>query len=459
MLARRLAFAFAALLAACASPAAAPSQDAVATVRRAAGVVGGADRLLAVRTLTYSFSGAAYWPHQGVTDEQPLPVRTTQHYYADLAARRLYLSHVTISPTVTLRPAGIVEANEPPMAELALRSPDIVLREALTHASELRSAPNGAVTTPFFGRTATLHFDAAGRLSRVDVPTDDPRRGDTATVVEFLDYAPQGDIVAPRRIRESVAGVQTLDVAVDLYQVDAAAAPEWSASMTPSPASDAPPPAPEPATIQTLAPGVHMVVGHAGPNYKSLVVELDDGLLLLETPDGDPGVLAEALTRISTRPFRYAAPTHHHDDHAGGVAMLPEGVTVLTTPGAVDYFTDMSGASRMLRTDRPARAPLAVRAMQQGERLGPVQFFNVGPHIHANEHFVFYFPDHGILYQSDLIRFPETGDPNREQVCVVANAIRRNGLNVTRIVGTHGDIATIAEFEAVLARRTTPCPA
>ncbi len=106
--------------------------------------------------------------------------------------------------------------------------------------------------------------------------------------------------------------------------------------------------------VQTLAPGVWTV--RAGGNWV-LAVAFRDHVLLVETPrSGLPDAIARIRTLAPGKPIRYAVPTHHHDDHAGGIRhAVAEGATIVTTAGSRDYLTRMAKARTSIAGD-PAGA-------------------------------------------------------------------------------------------------------
>ena len=79
-----------------------------------------------------------------------------------------------------------------------------------------------------------------------------------------------------------------------------------------------------------LADGVHKIqgVGHA-----TIVVEMRDHLVVVEGPLYDARtapVVQSIKEKFPNKPIRYAVPTHHHLDHAGGIrAFMATGATVV----------------------------------------------------------------------------------------------------------------------------------
>lgn len=80
-------------------------------------------------------------------------------------------------------------------------------------------------------------------------------------------------------------------------------------------------------------------------NYNQLLVEMKDGLVLMETPlDSTDGVLAEIRRRFPTKPVKYFVISHHHADHCGSLRwwlyQFPN-ATVVVGAEAAQFFTDV----------------------------------------------------------------------------------------------------------------------
>lgn len=137
-----------------------------------------------------------------------------------------------------------------------------------------------------------------------------------------------------------------------------------------APGVEAPPP---PLVIQTLSPGVHVVIGDAG---NIAVLSGPDGVLLVdaELPQGAPRVL-EAVKTVSDAPLRYVIDSHWHIDHTGGNAAL-------TTAGAVVIGHDAVRARRS--TDQFMKAYGATVPAARLPQSLPVVTFNDTLTLHLN---------------------------------------------------------------------------
>ena len=196
-------------------------------------------------------------------------------------------------------------------------------------------------------------------------------------------------------------------------------------------ARDSPPDA-EPAELERreLSSGVY-VVPDVRSGFAPLVVELDDGLVVVDAPASFPmlGQLpagetdpAPSMSWHSERlvsylgeawpdkPVRYVVLTHHHEDHAGGVrAFVAAGATVLGPASAVDVARRLVELPEGAVGDRLASAPreasYEVVDSARGIGAGPrrVELLPVGDNPHADGMLVISVPEAEILYVSDLL--------------------------------------------------------
>lgn len=142
--------------------------------------------------------------------------------------------------------------------------------------------------------------------------------------------------------RRSV-GLSILRVTALLFVVGCAAS-----KSTPSSA----PPAAAELPMQERWPGIHLV-WHANEPLKSVVVEFDDYLAVVEVPTDAPTVermLSELRRRFPDKPVRYALHTHHHGHSVGALdPLFAAGITFVTTAWNLEQL-------RTLATDEAALA-------------------------------------------------------------------------------------------------------
>ena len=105
-----------------------------------------------------------------------------------------------------------------------------------------------------------------------------------------------------------------------------------------------------------VAEGVWYVTGGT---HHSVVIEMKDHLILVESPLNDDravAVLGE-VKKLSSKPIKYLIVTHHHFDHSGGVrAVAAEGVTVIAHDVSKPFFEKTLAAPATVNPDRLAKS-------------------------------------------------------------------------------------------------------
>jgi glyoxylase-like metal-dependent hydrolase (beta-lactamase superfamily II) len=306
----------------------------------------------------------------------------------------------------------------------------------------------------------TLFLDRkTGTLSKLEQLFTDPLTGDALLEILYEDYLPVGSIRMPnrrilRRAGETVEEVRFLDIAVDGPFPD-------SLELKPTDYIDGSATPPPDTTVSRLGGGVYLVPLSGGNN--SLAIEFRDYLVVIE-PYGNDGDSRRALARIRAalpeKPVRYIVPTHHHDDHTGGLrTYVAEGITVLTTPGNRTYVERMARSRRTLDPDLQSErgAPLKLEmtrgpktVLSDGEQV--VELIDIGPGPHAEEMLVAWLPREKLVFQGDLLNRPADGRPRAGNLTTrhFADWLKASGLPVERIAGVHGPVATMQDLETAL---------
>ncbi|HEX8455403.1 MAG TPA: MBL fold metallo-hydrolase [Longimicrobium sp.] len=352
------------------------------------------------------------------------------------------------------------------LSSLGANMPVLLIRQALDRSNTLRhlgrTGQEEAISyTTAEGDPVTLYFDTATHLLIRREEMGNGSLGDEVDAVHFAGYEQVAGFAVPRRLELRWNGLLTGRQRL----VSFAPAAELPDSLFRVPAGYAfPAPGGAPAMTR-VAEGVYFVE-RIGGGYRSLVVDTDEGLVVVDAPL-NPEATGAAIALIEHtfpgRPIRYVVITHHHGDHIGGIpAYAARGATILVAPGSEAYIRRMISVTRTLgRIGQPRRAPApeAVFETLSGRRtIGrgarAVEVLNVGPTSHAAAMLAVYVPAQKLLFQGDLLRINEQGGPvvspdaNRD----LESLIRRFRLDVRTIGAVHGLNGTMDDLREAIRR-------
>ncbi len=335
-------------------------------------------------------------------------------------------------------------------------SPHGVIKAALRNRATMQMEGETAVfsfTEP--GRfSATLRVNAQGLVERVDSVMPNPVLGDTRVSTVYSDYRDHGGVKFPGRIRQTQGGFAVLDLQVTGIQVN-----EPVNVQVPAAAQ-----AGERVVADKAADGVWFL---AGGSHNSVLVEMADHLLLVESPlyDGRAeAVMAEARRLVPGKELRYVVNSHHHFDHAGGLrAAAATGATLIVSEQARPWFERVLANPNRISPDALARsgkkaAVLGVngqRSFSDGART--VDIYMIEESLHAQGFMLVHLPRERLLIQADAFTPGAPGAappavPNANHVNLLQNVARLQ-LEVDRILPLHGRMVPMADLRAAVARK------
>ena len=213
-----------------------------------------------------------------------------------------------------------------------------------------------------------------------------------------------------------------------------------------------------------VAKGVYQV---KGSTHHSLAVEMKDHIVVIEAPlfeERSVAVMKAIETKIPGKPIKYAAMTHFHIDHSGGIrAYAAKGATILTQEENVQFVKTVLSRPKTIRPDSLARAGNVaanvegikdVRSLTDGERT--IELREI-PNPHSAGMLVAYLPKEKVLFVSDLFTPGTPVDPTNangiENAAALYTALTNAKLEVERVVGGHGDIAPVRDLAKVAAMK------
>jgi glyoxylase-like metal-dependent hydrolase (beta-lactamase superfamily II) len=199
-----------------------------------------------------------------------------------------------------------------------------------------------------------------------------------------------------------------------------------------------------------LAPGVHKI---QGGSHATILVEMRDHLVAVEGPLYEARtapVVKSIKERFPGKPIRYAIPTHHHLDHAGGIrAFMAESAVIVVPFNARAFYEKVARAPHTRNPDSLERNKAAVvieafggghRVLTDGARQVEVHPL---PTSHAEDLVVVYLPKEKLLIEADHIS-PRNGEVRPgPRVKEFVQELDKLNLDVATIVGIHGDQASL----------------
>ncbi|MDQ3135065.1 MAG: MBL fold metallo-hydrolase [Acidobacteriota bacterium] len=456
---------------------------------------GGMEAMRAVQDVTVKVSGTTYARNQSVRVEPPFDAEPRDEtLFVDLRNRTYVFENRDPLPggfvfggkTVivgnqgffvdprnrTVQPINLTNFNN---INYVRRVPHLLLMTALDRAGTLRwlgtenykGRPHNVVTfATNVGNQITLYFDAGTNLlTKYEQMVSDFVDGDTAQEVIFSGYRTIGKLKVPAARMTTRAGGVIEDVKYVDVQFDTR--PPQSAFAKPEGFTELPMQTPSAIKETKLADGVYLFESA----NNTLVVEFKDYVLVVEPTVGSRGpqpTITKIKEMMPGKPVKYVVPTHHHDDHSGGVrTFVAEGTIIVTTPGNQRYFEQMARAPFTITSDRQTREPRQPifeiisdkkRVFTDGEQI--VEIIDIGPSPHAAEMLLAYLPKHKLVFQGDLIILPPDGkfvsDTVNDTTLHFAEAIRRLGLDVERIAAVHGPTTTLDALKEAIAAKQRP---
>jgi len=316
----------------------------------------------------------------------------------------------------------------------------------------------GTITTSW-GEEIGLYFDPdSDLLVGFETLETEPMLGDVAGRYSLGDYRESGGVLLPHRVTIVKDGTPFSDVRYVSIEVNPGppaifAVPEDLADQAAQAALED---NTAPLAWTPVADGVFHVVAYS---HHSMVVEFPTFVAVVEAPYTEIQSLALAArieAEIPGKPIRYAAVTHPHWDHTGGVrGIASTGATVLLASGHENQMRRVIGAPH---TNPPDRLEEARRAGSAGtieaydgmwsttEGDQSLALYEVSGSPHVEPVVLAWVPSAGVLFQSDLF-FPGTGGGSPASAHLL-EAIRELGLDVRTMVGGHGGVGPFSELVA-----------
>jgi glyoxylase-like metal-dependent hydrolase (beta-lactamase superfamily II) len=372
----------------------------------------------------------------------------------------------------------------PQLAEADLRRLEILLTPYgfLKGAMAPGANPTMVTRREYGGRVSVVSFVAFGKyrvngtinaqnlVQRVQTWVPNPVVGDLYYENVYTNYQDMGGVKVPRFHQHqdyddggNMPNVSGGDHAFGLETVSDIRLNVANAALTvPSEVRSA---TIEPVRVQSqkLGDGLWLI---GGGSHNSVAVEFRDHVAVIEAPLNEErslAVIGEVNRLIPNKPIRFVVNTHHHWDHLGGIrTFVHEGAAVITHEGNRAYYQEVLRARPwVLQPDRFSLHPpeewsegyifeTAREKYVLADDTRTVELYSVAGLAHAAGMLMAYFPKAKIVVQADLYN-PQAAAPNASNRTFYQN-LQRLKLDVTTIVGIHGNPAPMSQFVQFVSR-------
>ena len=383
--------------------------------------------------------------------------------------RGVGLETVGDRPLAVMSPSGLFSwgSQNSPAMSLRRNLITIVLAAADAQASQPPEDKELDGRTYTFGRIflngepVNIYFDPESKLMAAFETTDtETMLGDVPALYRLEDYRDVNGVKLPHKITIRKGGTPYADLeftsasindeaALRVFEIPATADADVERALAGG--ADY-----SPVTLTKIGDGVHFAQAYS---HHTLVVEFPSFLAIVEAPytEAQTKTLVGLLSmQFPGKPIRYAAVTHPHYDHTGGMrGIAAQGTTVLATKAHETQLRAIldaphSNPSDDLASKRKARQPTGSletfetrKVISEGTRSLELHTITGSPHV--DPMVIAYVPGSRILFQSDLF-FPGTGGGNTPEASHLLRSVRALNLPVERNAGGHGGVAAFSEL-------------
>jgi glyoxylase-like metal-dependent hydrolase (beta-lactamase superfamily II) len=211
-----------------------------------------------------------------------------------------------------------------------------------------------------------------------------------------------------------------------------------------------------PVNFTEIAPSVYHVTGST---HNSLVIEMDDYIIVVEAPlyeERTKAIIDEIKNRWPDKAVRYVISTHAHDDHIGGLrAYGAEGAVIITSNISRGIVDEILSAPHTIRPDELQlnKRNVDVVPVSENKSIGngnrSIEILSV-KNSHSKDMLAVYLPKEKILLNSDLYS-PETAPPPFKVYSKqLLDFIDESGINVETIAGTHGKFGPLSDLQKLV---------
>ena len=214
--------------------------------------------------------------------------------------------------------------------------------------------------------------------------------------------------------------------------------------------------------VRELAPGIVKVPGR----FDVVEVKQDDGIVIIEAPlssDYSANAIADVRQRFGGTPIKAVITTSDAWPHIGGIReYVALGIPVYALDLNVPILRRLFSAKYESRPDTLAKEPKAprLRVVSNKTTVGSgANRFEIYPFrtVTGERQMMIYWPDHHLLYSSDLFTIRDEFVFLPQQVSEAVGAVARERLAVTTAFGMHyGPLPWATVLKNALPAQRTP---
>jgi glyoxylase-like metal-dependent hydrolase (beta-lactamase superfamily II) len=329
-------------------------------------------------------------------------------------------------------------------------TPQGFVKAAMANNASARNAKGGTEVSFTVGGKYKLTgiISPQGQVEKVQTWIDHPIVGDMLVETTYSGYKDFGGVMFPSRLVQTQDGYPSLDLTISSVTANPAvdiAVPENVRAFTPPAVR---------VESQKMGDGVFYLTGGT---HHSLVVEMKDHIVVVDTPNNEArasAVLAKAKELVPNKPIRYVVTSHHHWDHLGGIrTSINEGATIVTFQSNKAFLERVAKTPHTIAPDLLAQSKKAVKVQTVGDKAQltdgtrTIELYRLTGSDHTGDMMIVYLPKEKLLGEPDAFTPPpQAGAQLIPPAVVFAKAlydnIQRLKLDVKIITPFHGNRTT-----------------
>ena len=365
------------------------------------------------------------------------------------------------APAGAAPPAAAAPDTQPERMLAVWSTPQGFVKAAMANNASMRNARGGTEVSFTVGGKYKMTgiINAQGQVEKVQTWIDHPIVGDMLVETTYSGYKDFGGVPFPSHLVQTQDGYPSLDLTISSVTANPAvdiAVPDNVRTFSPPPVR---------VESQKMGDGVFYLTGGT---HHSLVVEMKDHIVVVDTPNNEArasAVLAKAKELVPNKPIRFVVTSHHHWDHLGGIrTSINEGATIVTFQSNKAFLERVAKTPHTIAPDLLAASKKPVKVQTVGDKgqltdgTRTIELYRLTGYEHTGDMMVVYLPKEKLLAEPDAFTPPpQAGTPLVRPAVPFAKAlydnIQRQKLDVKIITPFHGnrttDVAELARAAGV----------